>query len=79
MGTARVGDFGFITMSNLGTYLFSESLDFPGGTLFWMSPELMRAKRNDSKIRATRESDCYAFGMMIYEVGGLHSLELSPH
>ena len=66
---ARVGDFGLMTMSNLGTNLFSESIDLLGGTLSRMSPELMYASCADSKTRATPESDCYALGMMIYEVG----------
>ena len=51
-------------MGNLGTILFSESADLLGGTVSRMSPELMAA----SKARATRESDCYALGMMTYEV-----------
>ena len=41
------------------------------GTYRWMSPELFYP--NDfglSKFQLTKESDCYAFGMVIYEVGG---------
>jgi serine/threonine protein kinase len=57
-----------MTIGNLGTKLFSESNDLLGGTLSWMSPELMNASRADSKNRATCESDCYALGMVIYEV-----------
>jgi len=67
MGIARVGDFGFMTIHNLGTNLFSASVDSLGGTLPWMSPELVSAWRTGSKIRASRESDCYALGMVIYE------------
>ena len=57
-----------MTIGNLGTNLFSESIDLLGGTLSRMSPELMSASCADSKTRVTPESDCYALGMMIYEV-----------
>ena len=73
-GVAVLGDFGFITIGGLGTNLFSESIDLLGGTLPWMSPELMSASRADSEVRATCESDCYALGMVTYEVSWLHSL-----
>ena len=42
-----------------------------GGTIRWMSPELFDPKAfglTDS--RPTRESDCYSFGLVIYEVLG---------
>lgn len=42
---------------------------FEGGTIRWMSPELLNPKPfglEDS--RPTKESDCYALGMVIYEV-----------
>ena len=68
MGTAHLGDFGLLTTSDLGTTFFSESTDLLGGTLPWMSPELVSASRDNPKVRATRESDCYALGMVIYEV-----------
>jgi hypothetical protein len=63
-----------MTIGNLGTNLFSESIGLLGGTLSRMSPELMNASRADSKMRATCESDCYALGMMIYEVSRLRLL-----
>ena len=34
------------------------------GTVRWMSPELF----SDQNPPLTRESDCYALGMVIYEV-----------
>jgi serine/threonine protein kinase len=40
-----------------------------GGTPRWMSPELLDSDRfgaNDN--RPTKKSDCYAFGMVVYEV-----------
>ena len=40
-----------------------------GGTTRWMSPELLDPERFGSKDgRPTQESDCYALGMVIYEV-----------
>ena len=41
----------------------------PGGTEGWMSPELLVPEvfgLNDS--RPTKQSDCYALGMVVYEV-----------
>jgi len=44
-----------------------------GGTRRWMSPELLDPERfripESEGDRPTRQSDCYAFGMVIYEVG----------
>ena len=37
-----------------------------GGTARWMSPELCDPERQDH--RRTKHSDCYALGMVIYEV-----------
>ena len=61
----------------LSTVLFSESDVSPGGTLRWMSPELLDPTHLGSEGRPTRESDCYALGMVIYEVSGLYSSRLS--
>ena len=42
----------------------------PGGTVRWMSPELIDPVQFGVKgNRPTKMSDCYAFGMVIYEVG----------
>ena len=54
-------------MADLSTVLLSESVISSGGTLFWMSPERLNLPP-DSNDRPTRESDCYALGMVIYEV-----------
>ena len=59
-------------MTDLSTVL-SESVDSSGGTYRWMSPELLHSKLYGTKCRLTRESDCYALGMVIYEVSGLYS------
>jgi serine/threonine protein kinase len=49
------------------SYSLNSSAD--GGTVRWMSPELLDPDQfgfEDS--RPTKESDCYALGMVIYEV-----------
>lgn len=58
-----------MTTGDLGTIFFSESVDSFGGTLPWMSPELLDSLRPGFNIRSTRESDCYALGTVVYEVG----------
>ena len=44
-----------------------------GGTRRWMSPELLDPQRfkmpGREGNRPTRQSDCYALGMVVYEVG----------
>ena len=49
-----------------------------GGTRRWMSPELLDPERfgipESEGNRPTRQSDCYALGMVIYEVGPHTSL-----
>ena len=56
-----------MTMTDLGTILLSETIFSSAGTLRWMSPELLDLQPG-SKGRRTCESDCYALGMVIYEV-----------
>jgi len=64
-------------MADLGTILLSETVVSSGGTLCWISPELLDPPPG-SDGRTTRESDCYALGMVIYEVGWLNSSRWSP-
>ena len=41
----------------------------PGGTTRWMSPELLYPEKfGGSDGRPTKQSDCYALGMVVYEV-----------
>jgi len=53
-----------------------------GGTYRWMSPELLDPERFGIPLvegdRPTRQSDCYALGMVIYEVGVCVDISLSP-
>ena len=60
-------------MVDLSTMVLSDTGDSSGGTYCWMAPELLDTSRPDSNGRPTRESDCYALGMVIYEVRLLHS------
>ena len=71
-GIARVADFGLMTMTDLSTVVLSKTVVFSGGTLGWMSPELLDPPRFGSEGCPTRASDCYALGMVIYEASPLH-------
>ena len=43
----------------------------PGGTVRWMSPELLDPEKfGKPDDRPTKESDCYGLGMVVYEVRG---------
>ena len=81
---ARVADFGLSTITGVATHgaggprssLISNDtlMSFTGGgTRRWMSPELLYPERfgmpESENNRPTRQSDCYALGMVIYEVG----------
>jgi len=62
-------DFGLLTIISDATNPTS-STSFPqGGTYRWMSPELFDPESFGLKDnRPTKHSDCYALGMLIYEV-----------
>ncbi|KAF9649125.1 kinase-like protein, partial [Thelephora ganbajun] len=68
-GHACIADFSLLTViSNQQTFL---STCIGGGTIPWMSPELLDPESFGlKKCRLTVESDCYALGMVIYEVLG---------
>jgi len=68
-GCARLADFGLLTIVSDSTYHTSSSTPKGGGTTRWTGPELLypdRFGRGDGRM--TRESDCYALGMVILEV-----------
>ena len=69
-GHARLADFGLLTIISDQTGLTTSSSPSTGGTTRWMSPELLHPERfgYDNGCRPTKESDCYALGMVIYEV-----------
>jgi serine/threonine protein kinase len=55
-------------MTDLSAFLW-ETATSSEGTFRWMSPELLDPSVFGSDGRPTRESDRYALGMVIYEVG----------
>ena len=81
---ACIADFGLSTITGVTTHtatgasrtsLISNDtlMSFTGGgTHRWMSPELLDPERfgmpESEDNRPTRQSDCYALGMVIYEV-----------
>ena len=70
-GHARLADFGLLTIVSDYTNFPTSSSAFTsgGGTTRWMSPELLDPEQFGlDHGRPTKESDCYALGMVIYEV-----------
>ncbi|KAF9785122.1 kinase-like domain-containing protein [Thelephora terrestris] len=63
---ACLADFGFMTMVLDPDHPMSCSEDLGGGTLMFMSPELLMSERG--KTRLTPQSDVYAFGLVIFQV-----------
>jgi len=64
-----------MTMTDLSAFPLSVTAVASVGTFRWMSPELLDPPRFGSNGRPTRESDCYALGMVIYEVSGLRLIQ----
>lgn len=69
---ARLADFGLLTIISDPANLLSSSSNAQGGTVRWMSPELIDPQRFGSEMSfPTKSSDCYALGMVVYEtIGG---------
>ena len=68
-GHARLADFGLLTIVSDHTNFTTSSSAPSGGTTRWMSPELLHPERFGlDHGRPTKESDCYALGMVVYEV-----------
>ena len=66
-GYACLADFGLLAMALDQSTVIPSCIE--GGTIQWMSPELIYPKSFGlEKIRPTKESDCYALGIVIYEV-----------
>jgi serine/threonine protein kinase len=62
-------DFGLVTFAEQQTFAStSTSASGISGTLRWQAPEIIHAPDGCS-MRKTAETDVYAFGMTIYEVG----------
>ena len=81
-GRACIADFGLSTITGVATAVGASRASLisndtlmsftGGGTRRWMSPELLDPERfgipESEDNRPTRQSDCYALGMVIYEV-----------
>jgi len=68
-GRACIADFGLLRIIPDQTSFISTISRLEGGTIRWMSPELLDPEPFGlSDGRPTKESDCYALGMVIYEV-----------
>lgn len=68
-GHARLADFGMLTIARDATGVTASNTFEQGGTVRWMSPELFSPDQFNLKDgRPTKQSDCYALGMTIYEV-----------
>jgi len=66
-GHACLADSGLLTIISDEPTMTSGALS--SSTIQWMSPELLHPERFDLKGgRPTKESDCYALGMTVYEV-----------
>jgi len=66
-GRACVADFSLLTVISDQQSFLSTCRE--GGTYPWMSPELLDPESFGLKeSRLTKESDCYALGMVIYEI-----------
>ena len=66
---ARLAYFGLLTFASGTSSLISSTSFTQGSTHRWMSPELFDPEKFGLKDnRPTKHSDCYALGMLIYEV-----------
>ena len=66
---ARIADFGLLTFISDPANPTASSSIVGAGTTRWMSPELLYPEKfGCGDGRPTKESDCYALGMVILEV-----------
>ena len=66
-GRACLADFSLLTVIPDQSTLISSTTS--GGTVQWMSPELLHPALFGLNVsHPTKESDCYALGMVVYEV-----------
>lgn len=66
---ACLADFGFMTMVLDPDHPMSCSAQLEGGTMMFMSPELLAPQKFGVKNSIpTPQSDVYAFGLLIFQV-----------
>ena len=67
-GQACLADFGLLTIISDSENGLSSTSGSQGGTVRWMSPELIDPERfGFERVRPTKSSDCYALGMVMFE------------
>lgn len=62
--TVKIGDFGLATVKS--QWKGTEQCQQPTGSLLWMAPEVIRM---NEKNPFTFQSDVYAYGIVLYELG----------
>ena len=68
---ACLADFGFMTMVLDPSHPMSCSAQLEGGTMIFMSPELLAPLKYGMKgSNPTPQADIYAFGLVIFQVHG---------
>lgn len=68
-GRALIADFGMLTIVPDAASVAASNTFLQGGTYRWTSPELFYPEKFGlSECRPTESSDCYALGMVVYEV-----------
>ena len=83
---ACIADFGISTVARIEPWVGTSTASTislvsftSGGSLRWMSPELLDPKKfNALDPRPTKESDRFALGMVIYEVRGCGYYKILP-
>ena len=68
-GHALIADFGMLTLVPDAASVAASNTFLEGGTYRWTSPELFYPEKFGlTECRPTGPSDCYALGMVVYEV-----------
>lgn len=68
---AVIADFGLAAVMSSTSLITASATG--GGTVRWMAPELLMPEEYGlTHSKSSKESDVYAFGMVIYEVRVLH-------
>jgi len=65
-------------LTDISAILLSNTAVSSCGTTRWMSPELIDPGRFNSDGLPSRESDCYALSMVIYEVSSFLPFRSPP-
>jgi serine/threonine protein kinase len=66
---ARLADFGLMTIISDSLSVYNTTTAQIRGTIRWMAPELLSPEDfGFDNCSPSRQSDVYAFGMVVYEV-----------